>query len=98
MYLSERKIPIKKMKANEIQEEVVNNFALFYPQPREHYKQFLSQGQVFPTTKAQARAFIQKGAPLGLLGLADVNRIEALLNKHGFEGDYVYTKKNTGSG
>jgi hypothetical protein len=59
---------------------------------RGHYKHIMSLGRCFPTTKAQAKYFISKKFHLDFLNADDVEKIEAFLNKHGFEGDYVYTK------
>lgn len=56
--------------------------------PRQHYKFIASLGRVFPTTKEQAKNFKW----MDVLGKGDVVKIEALLNKHGFKGMYVFTK------
>ena len=62
--------------------------------PRSHYKMLMRIGRVFPTTKAQAIYFIQQGVCLDVLNMDDVNIVEKMLNKYGFEGSYRYTKSN----
>ena len=59
--------------------------------PRQHYKFVASLGRVFPTTREQARNFKW----MDVLGKGDVVKIEALLNKHGYNGMYVFTKSKT---
>ena len=65
-----------------------------YP-ARSHYKFIMRLGRVFPTTKAQARYFIAKGIVLDVLNGDDVEKVETMLNKHGFEGNYKFTKSKT---
>lgn len=60
--------------------------------PRQHYKQSMRIGRVFPTNKAQAAYFVSRSQSLDVLNSYDVNTVEAFLNKHGFEGNYRYTK------
>jgi hypothetical protein len=57
-----------------------------------HYKFLMGLGRVLPSTTAQARHFLSKGLGLDVLNSKDVEVVEVLLNKHGFEGDYKYTK------
>jgi hypothetical protein len=65
-----------------------------YP-ARSHYKFIMSLGRALPSTKAQAKFFLKEGINIGVLNSKDVETIEALLNKHGFEGKYKYTKSKT---
>lgn len=61
-------------------------------QPRAHYMYALKAGCLLPSTRQQAAAFIRTGWCLDLLGYPDAVAVEGLLSKHGFEGNYVYTK------
>jgi len=82
------------MKASEINFKEKNNF-LFNTgswAPRSHYKNVMSTGRLLPCSKAQARFFVQNNIALDVLNNKDVENIEALLHKHGFVGDYTYTK------
>ena len=63
--------------------------------PRTHSGLALDLGRCFPTTKAQVKKFIAIGRGLDVLGMADVELVEALLSKHGYEGSYQYTKSKT---
>ena len=54
----------------------------------QHSGFLLSLGRLFPTTAAQAKRW----HAFECLGAADVERIEALLNKHGMAGEYSLTK------
>lgn len=56
------------------------------------YKVLMKKGVRFPTTKAQATYFITAGCCLDTLNYSDVIKLENFLNKHGLEGDYIYTK------
>lgn len=56
-----------------------------------NYKHIMRLGRVFPTTKAQAISFLSFGW-LDVLNAADVAIVEALLNKHGYTGNYEFTK------
>jgi len=58
----------------------------------EHYSYRLEIGRLFPTTKTQAKAFVKGEYGLDMLGIGDVEKIEALLQKHGFQGKFKYTK------
>ena len=71
--------------------EVVGGEMLAEYKPRQHYKFVASLGRVFPTTREQARNFKW----MDVLGKGDVVKIEALLNKHGYKGMYVFTKSKT---
>jgi hypothetical protein len=62
-----------------------------YPE-RSHYKMLMKLGRVFPGTKAQAKYFLSEGVCLDVLNIKDVEVVETMLNKHGFVGDYKYTK------
>lgn len=57
-----------------------------------HYKFHMNYGQIWPTTKAQAKYFVSMGICLSVLNYQDVQIVEAMLNKHGFVGNYKYTK------
>ena len=57
-----------------------------------HYKFIMRLGRCFPSTQAQAKYFISEGICLGVLNGDDVEKVEAILAKHGFEGDYKFTK------
>ncbi len=74
-----------------LKEENYTFSANTYP-ARSHYKFLMRLGRVFPTTKAQAKYFLSEGVCLDVLNCRDVEIIEELLNKHGFIGDYKYTK------
>lgn len=52
-------------------------------------------GAVFPSTKAQAKYFVSQDICLDVLNFEDVQKVESILNKHGFAGDYKYTKSKT---
>lgn len=65
-----------------------------YP-PKSHYREAMRNGHVFPTSVTQAKYFIASGSCLDLLNSQDVAIIELLLNKHGLEGEYQYTKSKT---
>ena len=71
------------------------NFNCDTRKARQHYQLHMSIGSVFPSTPPQARYFISKGICLGVLNGEDVETVETLLNKHGFEGDYKFTKSKT---
>lgn len=63
--------------------------------PKSHYKFVMSLGRVFPTTTAQAKYFLSSNSYIDVLNSMDVEIIESFLNKHGFEGNYQYTKSKT---
>ena len=84
------------MKKSEINlEQVGYHFSCNVRPARSHYKTVMRLGRIFPSTKAQADHFIKNGLGLDVLNSKDVELVEALLNKHGFEGDYKYTKSRT---
>lgn len=56
-----------------------------------HYEGAMSLGRFFPTTAAQAKRFIKDGR-LDVLYKKDAAMIDEIMRKHGFEGDYCYTK------
>ena len=62
---------------------------------REHYAHLLYNGSFWPTTKSQKKRFISENYGLGILGMKDINKVESLLNEHGFEGNYKKTKSGT---
>ncbi|MBP5722863.1 MAG: hypothetical protein J6X18_04730 [Bacteroidales bacterium] len=77
---------------DEIMDSEVTEVAMLAEyKPRQHYKFIASLGRMFPTTKQQALNFKW----LDVLGKSDVIKIEALLNKHGYNGMYVFTKSRT---
>ena len=83
------------MKASELNLEK-NSFTLScntFP-ARSHYKEIMVLGRSFPSTKSQAKFFVGKRIILDVLNIRDVEVVESLLNKHGFNGDYRYTKSN----
>lgn len=49
-------------------------------------------GRVFPTTKAQAKYFIQQATAPDVYNMDDVEFVENELNAYGFIGEYKYTK------
>lgn len=57
-----------------------------------HYKSIMRLGRCFPSTPAQINYFISEEICLDVLNGDDVEKIEAILTKHGFEGDYKFTK------
>lgn len=57
-----------------------------------HYKSTMKWGRLFPCSKAQALFFTQKRVVLSVLNMDDVENIEGLLGKHGFTGEYRYTR------
>lgn len=80
------------MKANEIMFVTVSANYFSANTKGGQYKQSMRWGSVFPSTKAQAKFFIKERIQMGVLNNKDVERIEYLLNKHGFSGEYKYTK------
>ncbi len=60
----------------------------------QHYTYLMKLGRILPTTKSQAKFFVTNGCKLDVLNIVDVQRVEALLNETGLEGDYKYTKNN----
>lgn len=71
------------------------NFSANTYAPKSHYKMSMRLGHVFPTTKAQAHFFVVESLQMDVLNMDDVEVIENLLNKHGFEGDYKLTKSES---
>ena len=63
--------------------------------PKSHYKSVMSLGRVYPTTSAQAKCFLSFGRGFDVLNSKDIEIIELFLNKHGFQGDYQYTKSKS---
>ena len=57
-----------------------------------HYKDVMRLGRAFPITRAQAKFFLAEGLVLDALNGDDVEIVESLLNKHGFEGKYKFTQ------
>jgi len=62
---------------------------------KSHYKFIMTLGRAFPITKAQARYFVSENISLDVLNADDVEKVEFMLNKHGFEGNYKWTKSKT---
>ena len=60
----------------------------------EHVSLILSLGRVFPITKAQAQKVARNGF-FDVLNNKDVENIEKIMNKHGFNGQYKLTKSKT---
>ena len=60
-----------------------------------HYKLIMRLGRCLPSTQAQVRYFISEGISLDVLNGDDVEKVEAMLTKHGFEGNYKLTKSKT---
>jgi hypothetical protein len=60
-----------------------------------HYKFLMTMGRIFPTTLSQAKYFVSQGVCLDVLNYQDVQIVESMLNKHGYSGDYKYTKSQT---
>lgn len=84
------------MKATEVNlEKSGYNFSCSTYLARSHYKLLMRLGQVFPNTKAQARYFCQNQINLNVLNKEDVDLVEGILNKYGFEGKYKYTKSKS---
>ena len=83
------------MKAHEIKSDSTVNM-IYRHEPGTHYSFLMSLGRVIPMSKAQAETFYKmyrKNAPMSVMTLKDVtDYIEPILNKHGFEGEYKYTK------
>jgi len=70
-------------------------FSCNYFAARSHYKSYMRSGQVFPSTKPQAQFFISEGVCLDVLNQDDVEIVESMLSKHGFQGNYEFTKSKT---
>lgn len=60
-----------------------------------NYKESMNRGNAFPCSKAQARYFNSNKLTLDAMNGYDVLRAEQMLNKHGFEGKYRYTKSKS---
>ena len=84
---------VKTFKANELNLPI-DGFYLSTKEfpPRSHIRDILILGRAFPTTKAQAAAFIRYGSYFDFLNMDDVLHIEEFINQYGFEGMYRYTK------
>ena len=84
------------MKATEIKLEKQGfHFSARTPEARSHYKMLMSMGKNFPGNKAQAKFFIANTNQMDVLNADDVEAIESLMNRHGFEGEYKATKSGT---
>lgn len=86
------------MKNSELELETVNyTMSANIHAAKSHYKFVMRLGRAFPSTKEQAKYFLSSGAFMNMdvLNWLDVQIIEKLLTKHGFEGDYKYTKSKT---
>lgn len=85
-----------QMIASEIQlEKVSYTFSCNSRKSGSHYKFHMTHGQIWPTTKAQAKYFVSQGICLSVLNYQDLHIVESMLNKHGYSGDYKYTKSQT---
>lgn len=81
------------MKANEIDLKKDGYlFSAIVKPARSHYKELMRIGRVFPTTKAQAIAFIKMGVNPDIYNMDDVEFVEKELSPYGFVGEYRYTK------
>ena len=81
------------MKASKLKlEKTGYNFSTNTYSAGSHYKFIMKIGRCLPSTKAQAKYFISEGICLDVLNADDVEKVESILNKHGFSGDYRYTK------
>lgn len=69
-----------------------HNFNLSPIPARAHYLTRLVLGRFFPTTKAQACRFLSAGCRLDVLNYEDVQTVEAILARHGYTGNYKYTR------
>lgn len=76
-----------KIQEIKLKKEGFNFNANFYPKGS-HVGLLLTIGRCFPSCKAQAI----KWSNFDVLNYDDVEVIENLLNKHGFEGNYKPTK------
>lgn len=83
------------MKANQISLEA-QSFIFNTNERKEgqHYTFLMKLGRVLPTTRSQAMFFVKNNLQLSVLNIVDVQRVEAILNEFGFEGEYKYTKNN----
>lgn len=59
---------------------------------KSHINLLITLGRIFPTTSAQAKKFISNTSSMDVLNADDVELIEKLMTKHGFEGEYKSTK------
>ena len=85
------------MRATEIiwkEEAVLPLSANVFPSGKP-YKAQMMMGKVFPTTKAQAMAYVQMGCALEALNSEDVRVVEGLLVKHHLQGSYRYISGKT---
>ena len=81
------------MKANEITIEKDNfRFTTDCVAPGKHYKFAMIRGRRMPNSAAQAKFFVDRRITLDVLNMDDVEYLEQLLNKHGYAGEYRYTK------
>lgn len=61
---------------------------------KRHYDDLARLGVLRPTTPTQVRRFARYGCRLDVLAYPDAVAIEELMNKHGYEGEYQYTKSH----
>ncbi len=80
------------MKANEIVWKDVNDYYFNTNIKSGHYKMLMKFGRVFPSTKSQAKFFVKERIEMDPFNNKDVERVELLLNKHGYYGVYKYTR------
>lgn len=85
-------VKTKDMKANEILQVIGSSTeCLSECQKGAHVGLIATIGRLYPTTHAQAKRF----RTFDVLSGVDVAKIESLLNKHGFCGNYKLTKSKT---
>lgn len=80
------------MRATEIiwkEEAVLPLSANVFPSGKP-YKAQMMMGKVFPSSKAQAMAYVKMGCALEALNSEDVRVVERLLEKHHLQGNYRY--------
>lgn len=84
------------MKAQELNlKKCGYNFSCISKKAGSHYKSIMRLGRCLPSTQAQVKYFISKGICLDLLNGDDVIKVEGLMNKHGFKGNYKFSKSKT---
>lgn len=83
----------KKMDYRQVKEQgkITKIGFLLTVKAKGHYKELMSNGHLFPMTRAQAIEFYRHGT-FGILGMQDVELIENFLGKYEKSGKYQYTK------
>ena len=84
------------MKATEIkiENEGYNYSCSTYPSGS-HVGLLITLGRLFPSTSSQAKRVVALDGRMDVLNADDVELVEALLNRHGFEGEYKRTKSGS---